>query len=155
MYAGEEATVRTGHGRIDWFQIRKGVHQGCMLSPWLFNLYEENIMKNSGLQEAWAGTNVSTRDINNIRMQMTPPLWQKVRRNWRASWWKWKRRVKSWLKTQHSENKDHGVWSHHFKVNRGGNIGNRETLFWGPPKSLQMVTAAMKLKDTCSLEGKV
>ena len=45
---------------------------------------------------------------------MTPPLWQKVRRNWRASWWKWKRRVKSWLKTQHSENKDHGVWSHHF-----------------------------------------
>ena len=57
-------------------------------------------------------------------MQMTPPLWQKVKKNWRASWWKWKREWKSWLKAQHSENEDHGIWSHHFMGNRWGNSGN-------------------------------
>ena len=65
-------------------------------------------------------------------------------------------RGKSWLKAQHSENEDHGIWSHHFMGNRWGNSGNSvKTLFWGVPKSLQMVTAAMKLKDTCSLEEKL
>ena len=62
---------------------------------------------------------------------------------------------KSWLKTQHSENQDHGIWSHHFMGNRWGNSGNSVRLFLGSPKSLQMVTAAMKLKDACSLEGKL
>ena len=62
---------------------------------------------------------------------------------------------KSWLKTQHSKNYDHGIWSHHFMANRQGNNGNLETLFWGAPKSLQMVIAAMKLKDTFSLEGRL
>ena len=62
---------------------------------------------------------------------------------------------KSWLKTQHSKNKDHGIWSHHFKANKWGNKGNNERLFWGATKSLQMVTAAMKLKDPCSLEEKL
>ena len=62
---------------------------------------------------------------------------------------------KSWLKAQHSENEDHGIWSHHFMGNRWRNSGNSQTLFLGVPKSLQMVTAAMKLKDACSLEGKV
>ena len=62
---------------------------------------------------------------------------------------------KSWLKARHSENEDHGIWSHHFMGNRWGNSGNCETLFWGAPKSLQMVTAAMKLKDAYSLEGKL
>ena len=56
-------------------------------------------------------------------MQMTPPLWQKVMRSWRTSWWKWKRRVKGWLKAQHSENKDHSIWSQHFMANRRGNSG--------------------------------
>ena len=64
MYAGEEATVRTGHGRIDWFQIRKGVHQGCMLSPWLFNLYAEFIMQNAWLEEAQAEIKITRRNIN-------------------------------------------------------------------------------------------
>ena len=59
------------------------------------------------------------------------------------------------LKTQHSENKDHGIWSHHFMGNRWGNSGNSDRLFLGAPKSLQMVTEAMKLKDACSLEGKL
>jgi len=67
LYAGQEATVRTGHGTIDWFQIRKGVHQGCILSPCLFNLYAENIMQNAGLDEAQAGIKISGRNINNLR----------------------------------------------------------------------------------------
>ena len=67
LYAGQEATVRTGHGTTDWFQIWKGVRQGCILSPCLFNLYAEYIMRNAGLEEAWAGIKISGRNINNLR----------------------------------------------------------------------------------------
>ena len=67
LYAGQEATVRTGHGTIDWFQIGKGVRQGCILSPWLFNLYEEYIMRNAGLDEAQGGIKIAGRNINNLR----------------------------------------------------------------------------------------
>ena len=67
LYAGQEATVRTGHGTIDWFQIRKGVHHGCILSPCLFNLYAEYIMRNAGLDKAQAGIKIAERDINNLR----------------------------------------------------------------------------------------
>ena len=67
LYAGQEATVRTGHGTTDWFQIRKGVCQGCILSPCLFNLYIEYIMRNAGLDEAQAGTKIARRNINNLR----------------------------------------------------------------------------------------
>ncbi len=67
LYAGQEATVRTGHGTIDWFQIGKGVHQGCILSPCLFNLYAEYIMRNAGLEEAQAGIKIAGRNINNLR----------------------------------------------------------------------------------------
>ena len=67
LYAGQEATVRTGHGTTDWFQIRKGVHQGCMLPPCLFNLYAEYTMRNAGLDEAQAGSKISKRNINNLR----------------------------------------------------------------------------------------
>ena len=67
LYAGQEATVKTGHGTTDWFQIGKGVHQGCMWSPCLFNLYAEYIMRNSGLEEAQAGIKISRRNINNLR----------------------------------------------------------------------------------------
>ena len=67
LYAGQEATVRTGHGTTDWFQIGKGVHQGCILSPFLFNLYAEYIMRNAGLDEAQAGTKTAGRNINNLR----------------------------------------------------------------------------------------
>ena len=67
LYAGQEATVRTGHGTTDWFQIEKGVHQGCILSPCLFNLYAECIMKNAGLDEAQAGIKIARRNINNVR----------------------------------------------------------------------------------------
>ena len=67
LYAEQEATVRTGHGTTDWFQIRKGVRQGCILSPCLFNLYEEYIMRNAGLEEAQAGIKIARRNINNFR----------------------------------------------------------------------------------------
>ena len=67
LYAGQEATVRTGHGTTDWFQIGKGIHQGCILSPCLFNLYAENIMRNTELEEAQAGTKIVRRNINNLR----------------------------------------------------------------------------------------
>ena len=67
LYAGQEATVRTGHGTTDWFQIGKGVRQGCMLSPCLFNLYAEYIRRNAGLEEAQAGIKISGRNINNLR----------------------------------------------------------------------------------------
>ena len=67
LYAGQEATVRTGHGTTDWFQIGKGVHQGCILSPCIFNFYAEYIMRNAGLEEAQAGIKIARRNINNLR----------------------------------------------------------------------------------------
>ena len=67
LYAGQEATVRTGHGTTDWFQIRKGVCQGCVLSPCLFNFYAEYIKRNAGLEEAQAGIKIAGRNINNLR----------------------------------------------------------------------------------------
>ena len=67
LYEGQEATVRTGHGTTDWFQIGKEVHQGCILSPYLFNLYEDYIMRNAGLEEAQAGIKIARRNINNLR----------------------------------------------------------------------------------------
>ena len=81
LYAGQEATGRTGHGTTDWFQIGKGVRQGCILSLCLFNLYAEYIMRNAGLEEAQTGIKIARRNINNLSIQMTPPLWQKVKRN--------------------------------------------------------------------------
>ena len=67
LYAGQEATVRTGHGTTDWFQLRKRVHQGCILSPCLFNLHAEYIMRNAGLDEAQAGIKIAERNINHLR----------------------------------------------------------------------------------------
>ena len=105
LYAGREATVRTGHGTTDWFQIGKGVRQGCILSPCLFNLYAEYIMRNAGLEEAQDGIKIAGRNINNLRYaddttlmaeseeELKKPLDESERGEW-----------KSWLKAQHSEN---------------------------------------------------
>ena len=79
LYAGQEATVRTGHGATDGFQIRKGVHQGCILSPCLFNLYAQYIMRNAGMDEAQAGIKIAGRNINNLRYAGDTTLWQKVK----------------------------------------------------------------------------
>ena len=74
QYAGQEATVRTGCGTMNWFRIGKGVHQGCILSCFLFNFYAEYIMQNAGLEETQAGIKMAGRNINKLREQMTPPL---------------------------------------------------------------------------------
>ena len=75
LYAGKEATVRTGHGTIDWFQIGKGVHQDCILSPCLFSLYAAYIMQNARLDESQVGIKISWRNIITSNIQMAPPLW--------------------------------------------------------------------------------
>ena len=78
LYAGQEATVKIGHGTMDWFQIGKGLHQGCILSPCL---YAEYIMRNTGLDEAQAGIKIVGEISITLDRQMTPPLWQKVKKN--------------------------------------------------------------------------
>ena len=81
LYAGQDATVRTGHELTDWFQIGKGVCQDCILSPCLLNLYAEYILRNAGLDETQAGIKIARRNIVTSDMQMTPTLWQKVKKN--------------------------------------------------------------------------
>ena len=94
LYAGQEATFRTGHGTTDCFQVVKGIHQGCILSPCLFNLYAEYIMRNTGLDEAQAGIKTAGRNINNLRHADDTTLMAESEEELKASWWKWKRRVK-------------------------------------------------------------
>ena len=81
LHAGQEATVRTGHGTTDCLEIGKGVHQGCILSPCLFNLYAEYIMRNAGVDEAQAGNKIARRNINSLRYADDTTLWQKVKKN--------------------------------------------------------------------------
>ena len=158
LYAGQEVTVRTWHGIMDWFKIGKGIGQGFILSSCLFNLYAEYIMKNAGLDEAQAGIKIVGRNVNNPRHADDTTIMgeSKEFNSWvlhleqgkKGEW-------KSWLKTQHSNNKNHGIWSHHFMTNRWWNKGNWQILFSWTPKSLWMVTAALKLKDACSLVEKI
>ena len=156
LYAGQEATVRTGHGTTVWFQIGKGVRHGCILSPCLFDLYAEYIMRNSGLEEAQAGIKIARRNINNLRYADDTTLMAESEEELKKPLDESERRErKSWLKAQHSENEDHGIRSHHVMGNRWGNSRNSVRLFFWAPKSLQMVTAAMKLKDAYSLEEKL
>ena len=156
LYAGQEATVRTGHGTTDWFQIGKGIHQSCILSPCLFNIYAEYIMRNTGLDTAQAGIKTARRNINNLRYADDTTLVEESKKRTKKSLDESERgEWKSWLKTQHSENKDYGMRSHHFMANIWRNSGNSGRLFGGAPKSLQMVIAAMKLKDAYSLEEKL
>ena len=93
LYEGQEATVRTEHGTTDWFQIGKGVRQACILSPWLFNLYAEYIMRNARLEKAQARIKIAGRNINNLIYADDTTL-MAGNEELRASWWKWKRRVK-------------------------------------------------------------
>ena len=151
MYAGQEATVRTGHGTADCFQIRKGVRQGCILSPCLFNLYAEYIMRNAGLEEAQAGIKIAGRNINNVRYADDTTLMAES-----------KEKLKSLLKVkEESEKVGLKLNIQKTKIMASSPItswqidGERVTLFFWAPKSLQKVIAAMKLKDTYSLEGKL
>ena len=156
LYAGQEATVRTGHGTTDWFQTGKGVRRGCILSPCLFNLYAEYIMRNAGLQEAQTGIKITGRNSNNLRYADDTTLMAESEDE-----------LKSLLMQVKVETE---------KVGLKLNIQKRKTMASGPitsweidgeivetvsefifwaPKSLQMVIAAMKLKDAYSLEEKL
>ena len=107
------------------FQIGKGVHQGCILSPCLFNLYAEYIMRNSGLEETQAGIKMAGRNINNLRYADNTTLIAESEEELKSLLMKVKvESENSWLKAQHSENEDHGIWSHHFMANSWGNSGN-------------------------------
>ena len=94
LYAGQEAPVRTGHGTTDWFQIGKGVCQGCILSPCLFNFYAQYIMRNTGLDEAQAGIKIARKDINNLRYADDTTLMAEGKEELKSLWMKVKRRVK-------------------------------------------------------------
>ena len=94
LYAGQETAVRTGHGTTNWFQIGKGVYQGCILSPCLFNLYAEYIMRNAGLDEAQAEIKIAGRKISNLRYANNTTNLTESEEELKNLWWKWKRRVK-------------------------------------------------------------
>ena len=122
LFAGQKAT--TGHGKTDWFLIGKGVHQDCIFSPYLFNFYAEYIMRNTGLEETQARIKIAGRNINNFRYADDTTVMAE-REELKSLLMKVKEEnEKNWLKAQHSENEDHGIWSHHFMANRWGNSGN-------------------------------
>ena len=150
LYAGQEATVRTGHGTTDWFQIGKGVRQGCILSPCLFNSYAEYIMRNTGLEEVQGEIKIAGRSI---RYADDTTLMAESEEE-----------LKSLLMKVKEESEKVGLKLNiqKMKIMASGPTTSWEvdgkqcqTLFLGAPKSLQMVTAAMKLKDACSLEEKL
>ena len=153
LYAGQEATIKTGYGTTDWLQIGKGVHQGCILSPCLFNLDAEYTMRNAGLEEAQAGIKIAGRNINNLRYADDTTLMAESEE------------LKSLLMKVKEKSEKVGLKLNiqKTKIMASGPITSWEIdgetvervtdfIFWAP-KSLQMVTAAMKLKE--SLEGKL
>ena len=155
LYAGQEATVRNGHGTTDWFQIGQGICQGCILSPCLFNLYAEYIIRNAGLDDAQAGVKIAGRNISNLRYADDTTLMAESEEV-----------LKSLLMELKEESGKVGL-NLNFqktKIMASGPItsweidGEVETVadfIFLAPKSLQMVTAAMKFKDTYSLEEKL
>ena len=102
LYASQEATVRIEHGTTDWFQIGKAAHQGCILSPCLFNFYAEYIMRKAGLEETQAGIKIARRNINDLRYAGDTTLMEESKEELKSLLIKVKE-WKSWLKTQHSE----------------------------------------------------
>ena len=157
LYTGQEATVKTGHRTTDWFQIRKGVHQGCILSACLFNLYEEYILRNARLDETQAGIKIAGRNINNFRYADNTTLMEESEEE-----------LKSLLMKVKEESEKVGIKAKFQKTKImascsitscqiDGEIVETvaDFILGGAPKSLQMVTSATKLKDACSLEEKL
>ena len=151
-YAGQEATVRTGHGTTDSFQTGKGVHQGCILSSYLFNLYAEYIMRNAGLDEAQAGIKIAGRNINNLRYADDTALMAE------------NEELKSLLMKVKEESEKVGLKLNiqKTKIMASGPITSWEIdgetatdIIFGGSKSLQMVTEAIRLKDAYSLVEKL
>ena len=156
MQVRKQQLVRTGHGTTDWFQIGKGVRQGWILSPCLFNLYAEYIMRNAGLEEAQAGIKIAGRNINNLRHADDTTLMAESEEELKSLLMKVKESEKVGLKLTIQKT----------KIMASGPITSwqidgetvetvSDFIFGGAPKSLQMESAAMKLKDTCSLEEKL
>ena len=153
LYAGHETTVRTGHGIADWFQIGKGVCQGCILSLCLFNLYAEHIKRSTEVDEAQAEIKIAGRNINNLRYADDITLMAEN-----------EEKLKSLLMKVKEESEKVGIKLNIQKTKimvfnpitswqiDGQTVEQWQILFFWAPKSLQMVTAAMKLKDACSLE---
>ena len=157
QYAGQEATIRTGHGTTDWFQIGKGVCQGCILSPWLFNLNAEYIKRNAGLEEAQAGVKIAWRNVNNLRYADDATLMAASEEETKSLLMKVKEESEKLVGLKLNIQKT--------KIMASGPITSWEIdgetveivsdfIFWAP-KSLQMLIAAMKFKDAYSLEGKL
>ena len=115
---------------MDWFQTGEGVCQGCMLSPCLFNFHAEYIMRNAGLHKAQAGIKIVLRNIDNLRYASETTLMAESEEELMNLLMKLKEESENWLKTQHSKSKDHGIWSYHFMVNRWGNSGNSDKLYF-------------------------
>jgi len=156
LYAGQKPTIRIGHGTTDWFQIGKGVCQGCILSPCLFNFYAEYIMRNTGLEEAQAGIKIAGRNINNLRYADDTTLMAESEEELKSLLMKVKEESEkvglklNIQKTKIMASSPITLWQ------TDGETTETVTDFISQaPKSLQMVIAAMKLKDACSLEEKL
>ena len=156
LYAGQEATVRTGHGTTDWFQIGKGVHQGCILSPCLFNFYAEYIMRNAGLKEAQAGIKIAGRHINNLRYADDTTLMAESEEELKSLLMKVK---------EESEKVGFKLNIQKTKIMASGPITSWEidgkqwkqcrTLFWGGSKITVDGDCSHEIKRRYSLEGKL
>ena len=157
LYAGQEATVRTGRGTTDWIQIGEGVHQGCILSPCLFNFYAEYIMRNAGLEKTQAGIKIAGRNINNLRYADGTTLVAESEEELKCLLMKVKEeREKAGLKLNIQKMKimaSSPITSWEIDGETVETVS--DFILGGAPKSLQMVTAAMKLKDTYFLEEKL
>ena len=154
LYAGQEATIRTGHGTTAWVQIGKGVHQCCILSPCLFNFYAEYIMRNAGLEEAQAGIKIARRNINNLRYADDISLMAESEEELKSLLMKVKEasgKVGLKLNIQKTKIMASGPITS-LQIDRERVETVSDLIFWAP-KSLQMLTVAMKLKDAYSLEG--
>jgi len=130
LYAGQEATVRTGHETTNCFQISKGVRQGCMLSPCLFNLYAEYIMWNAGLDEVQAGIKIAGRNTNNFRYADDSTLMAESEEELKSLLMKVKEESEK-VDLKLNIQKDHHIRSHHFMAHRWGNSGNSRRLYFG------------------------
>ena len=153
LYAGQETTVRTGHGTTDWFQVRKGVHQGCILSPCLFNLYAEYITKNARLDKAQDGIKIAGRNINNLRYADDTTRMAKSEEELKSLLMKVKEeseKVGLKLNIQKTKIMASGPMTS-WQID-GETVETMSDFILGGSKSLQMVIVAMKSKDACSLE---
>ena len=156
LYVGQEATVRTGHETTDWIQIRKGLHQSCILSPCLFSLYAEYIMRNAGLDEAQSGIKIPGRNINNLRYADDTTLMEESEEELKILLMKVKEESeKVGLKFNIQKTKIMAAGPITLWEIDGETVETVSDFILGAPKSLQMVIAAMKLKATYSLEGKL